>query len=229
MLKLYQICGKNRDAGFSPYAWRVKLCLLHKGLDFEEEPIRFLEKEKIAHVQPQTIPVLDDGNKSIVDSFAIADYLETVYPEPSLFGGATARAQAPILNHWVNATMVMGMFPLLALDIFNCLDVPDQIYFRKTREIRLGMSLEEAMATRGNKLAGFQKSLAPLRAGLKEAPFLSGAAPAWLDYAVFGSFMWARTVSDFKFLAEDDPLYAWRERMLDLFGSAARAAPVAYG
>jgi len=228
MLKLYQLCGENRDAGFSPYAWRVKLCLMHKGLAFEEEAIRFLEKEKIAHVQPQTIPVLDDKQTSIVDSLAIADYLETAYPEPSLFGGHVAQVQAPILNRWLDMTLIMGMFPMLALDIFNCLDAPAQAYFRETREARLGMTLEKAATVRSDRLAGWQKSLAPLREGLKRAPFLSGATPAWLDYAVFGSFMWARTVSDFNLLADDDPLYAWREAMLDLFKGVPRAAPFAY-
>jgi len=34
--------------------------------------------------------------------------------------------------------------------------------------------------------------------------------------------MWARNVSPFKLLAEDDPIHAWRERMLDLYDGEGR-------
>ena len=45
---------------------------------------------------------------------------------------------------------------------------------------------------------------------------------------MFGAFQWARAISDFEVLAADDPVRAWRGRMLDLFGGLARRAP-AYG
>jgi len=223
-VKLYQLCGKDRDASFSPYGWRAKLCLLHKGLKFEEVPIRFLEKVKISHASPQTIPVLDDGSISVVDSLAIAQYLEDIYPQPSLFGGSVAKSQAPILNHWVDQTLVMGIVGLVLVDIYNCLDAENQAYFRTTREKRFGQTLEEVVEGSDDKLVDFRKSLAPLRLVLKNSPFLSGDHPLWLDYAVFGTFMWPHIVSDFQLLAEDDVIYAWRERMFDLFSGVARRA-----
>jgi hypothetical protein len=39
-------------------------------------------------------------------------------------------------------------------------------------------------------------------------------------------FMWARCTSPLELLADDDPVHAWRERLLDAFGGMARAAPV---
>jgi glutathione S-transferase len=39
---------------------------------------------------------------------------------------------------------------------------------------------------------------------------------------VFGPFQWARAISPFKLLAEDDAIYAWREKMLDAFNGMAR-------
>ena len=45
---------------------------------------------------------------------------------------------------------------------------------------------------------------------------------------MFGTFQWARAVSDFEVLAADDPVRAWRGRMLDLYDGLARRAP-AYG
>jgi hypothetical protein len=41
---------------------------------------------------------------------------------------------------------------------------------------------------------------------------------------VFGAFQWARVVSPFKLLMEDDPVYAWRERLLDAFDGMARTS-----
>jgi glutathione S-transferase len=63
-----------------------------------------------------------------------------------------------------------------------------------------------------------------VRLTLAKQPFLSGAKPAYADYILFGNFMWARGVSPLKLLAEDDPVHAWRERMLDLFDGQARKA-----
>jgi glutathione S-transferase len=64
-----------------------------------------------------------------------------------------------------------------------------------------------------------------MRLTLKTQPYLGGAAPNYADYIVFGGFQWARVVSPFKLLAEDDPVYAWRERLLDAFDGMARKSP----
>ena len=56
-------------------------------------------------------------------------------------------------------------------------------------------------------------------------PFIGGDAPNYADYIVFGPFQWARVVSPFRLLAEEDPIYAWRERLLDAFDGMARKSP----
>ncbi|MFX8899363.1 hypothetical protein ABTN01_19945, partial [Acinetobacter baumannii] len=68
------------------------------------------------------------------------------------------------------------------------------------------------------------RRLEPLRFTVRERPFIAGERPAFADYIVFGSFMGARCVSPIALLAADDPVHAWRERMLDLHGGMARAA-----
>jgi glutathione S-transferase len=55
-------------------------------------------------------------------------------------------------------------------------------------------------------------------------PFLGGDTPDYADYIVFGGFMWARCVSPLTLLEPADPVYAWRERMLDLHGAMGRSA-----
>ena len=82
-----------------------------------------------------------------------------------------------------------------------------------------------AAAGRDAAVAGFRKSLDPLRLTLRAQPFLGGEAPTYADYIVFGGFQLARVVSPFKLLEPDDPVYAWRERMLDAFDGLARNSP----
>src|SRR3989442_944806 len=107
-IKLYDLAGAEDDRRFSPYCWRVKMALKHKGLDFETVAWRFTEKEAIAPYQSTTVPVLVQN------------------------------------------------------------------------------------------------------------AFISGNGPGFADYILFGTFQWARAVSPTRLLEPDDPLYAWRERLLKL-------------
>jgi glutathione S-transferase len=42
---------------------------------------------------------------------------------------------------------------------------------------------------------------------------------------VFGPLQWARCISPYALLAEDDPIRQWRDRLLDWFDGLGRAAP----
>jgi glutathione S-transferase len=105
---------------------------------------------------------------------------------------------------------------------------PDQDYFRRSREERFGRTLEEVVRDREARLPSFRASLDPLRRTVERQDFLSGKTPGYADYIVFGAFQWARAISDFELLASDDPVRAWRARMLDIHGGLARSTP-AYG
>jgi glutathione S-transferase len=62
---------------------------------------------------------------------------------------------------------------------------------------------------------------------LKEQPFLCGEHPAYPDYCLAGALLWARIASPLTLLEADDPIHAWRERMLDLFDGMGRTARAA--
>ena len=66
-----------------------------------------------------------------------------------------------------------------------------------------------------------------LRTTLAAQPYLAGKRPAYADYIVLGSFQWPRCISPYALLAPDDPIFAWRERMLDAFDGMARRAKAA--
>ena len=229
-LKLYDLAGAESDRRFSPYCWRIKMALAHKGLTVDTIAWRFTEKDVIAFSKQGRVPVLIDGVRWVNDSWAIAEYLEATYPErPSIFGGAAGKALARFHANWADSFLQPAMLKLVVLDIWQHADAKDRDYFRQSREERLGKTLEAAVADRDKAVLGFRDSLLPLRLTLKTQQFLGGDGALYADYAVFGGFQWCRCISDFKLLAPDDPIYAWRQRMLDLFdglGGKAKGYPV---
>ena len=117
-LKLFELVGTDDDRPFSPFCWRTRMALAHKGLSAESIPWCFTEKDAIAPHQSEKVPVLLDGETSVADSWAIANYLEDNYPDrPSLFGGEGGRAMGRMMNWWGDVTVVGGMFPLIVADI----------------------------------------------------------------------------------------------------------------
>lgn len=225
-VKLFELVGTDAGRPFSPYCWRTRMALAHKGLGVESIPWRFTEKGAIAAHGSEKVPVMLDGDRTVVDSWAIANYLEDTYPDrPSLFGGTGGRAMARFMNAWGDIAIIGGIFPMIIADIPNNLAAADADYFRKSREARFGKSLEEVMAARDQTVTGFRRSLEPLRQTLKTQAFIGGDAPDYADYIVFGGFQWARVVSPFRLLEETDGVYAWRERLLDAFDGVARKSP----
>ena len=226
VLKLFELVGTDAERPFSPFCWRTRMALAHKGLGAESIPWCFTEKQAIAPHGSEKVPVLIDGDTSVADSWTIANYLEDRFPErPSLFGGEGGRAMARMINWWGDVAVVGGMFPLIVADIPAHLKPVDAAYFRQSREARFGKPLEEVTAARDTTVESFRRALDPLRLTLRTQPYLGGAAPNYADYIVFGAFQWARVVSPFKLLAGNDPVYAWREKLLDAFDGVARNSP----
>lgn len=228
-ITMYDLAGVEADRRFSPFCWRAKMALAHKGLAVETVPWRFTEKDKLPQPNAGRVPVIVDGNRVVHDSTAIADYLEQRYPDrPSLFGDEIGRALARFVQNWTETVLLLGLIRLVVLDIHGHCAPQDQVYFRRTREERFGATLEEVVRDREARLPAFRASLDPLRRTVERQDFISGKTPAYADYVVFGAFQWARAISDFEVLTADDPVRTWRSRMLDLFGGLARRAP-AYG
>jgi glutathione S-transferase len=221
-ITVYELLGAD-DRRFSPYCWRTRMALAHKGLEATYVPCRFTEKDRFAFANYDRMPLLTDGESTVGDSWAIACHLEETYPDrPSLFGGAIGRAEARFFNEWI-ATLSGPVMRMIVKDIFDRLDPVDQPYFRATREPRFGATLEEMGARSEEARPAFEAVAAPLRAVLAHQPFFCGDAPAYADYIVFGTFQIARSMSPLKLVEPGDPLYDWRCRLLDLHGALGRS------
>jgi len=222
---LHDLAGADSELRFSPYCWRSHMALAHKDLTVKSLPWRFHEKARLATFGADKVPVLIDGKRAVADSWAIAEYLEDHYPErPSLFEGPGGHAHAKFINAWADAIMIPGIARLVVHDIWLVLAPADQAYFRSSREARFGTTLEEVQADRDDRVDEFRKALSPIRQVLKTQTWLGGASPTYADYIVFGGLQWARVVSRFELLAKDDPVWAWRSNVLDLFGGLAGRA-----
>lgn len=117
MLKLY--CNP-----ISPHSRRVLVALLEKDIKAELVELELngqSNRTELLAINPfHHIPVLEDDGFRIVESFAILDYLEAKYPEPSLLPrdsqnlAKVRMAQMVTVNELLPA--MMPMFPVL---LFN--------------------------------------------------------------------------------------------------------------
>src|SRR5579872_846878 len=168
-LVLYELAGARAEYRFSPHCWKILMALAHKALSFERVPIRFGQKNLIAFSGQGLVPVLVHGAQTISDSWRIAVYLEEQFPQkPSLFGGGAGLSLTHFVNHWSDRTVMPPMARLLMLDILNCTAPEDRAYFRKSREERVGMSLEEFVADQPSHLGELRRTLQPLRVLLRD-------------------------------------------------------------
>ena len=105
----------------------------------------------------------------------------------------------------------------------------DQPYFQESRGKRLGTTDFASFQAKAREkgVAAFRAVLEPARRVLREQKFLAGEQPAYPDYALAGAFLWARIATPLELLEPDDPVHAWRERMLDLFDGMGRKAKAA--
>jgi glutathione S-transferase len=231
-ITLYDLAGRDPDLRFSPYCWRTRMALAHKDLSVETVPWRFSEKSALrfsGQKQGQEkVPVIDHDGKAVFDSWAIACYLDDRYPDrPGLFGDQTGRAHAHFINAWADTVMLPAIARLIVRDVWQTLHPKDQDYFRKSREKRLGGTLESVQEGRETRVDAFRTLMQPVRTVLTVQEWLGGDAPTYADYIVFGNLQWARCTSRFELLEDDDPVAEWRGRVLDLFDGLAAEAPVA--
>ncbi len=227
MITLYDLAGADPDLRFSPYCWRTKFALAHNGMSVDAVPWRFTDKSAIAFSGQERVPVIQDGNTVVSDSWAIAVHLEASAPTPTLFGGAAGQAHARFINAWADSVMVPGIATLIVRDLLDVVAEKDKEYFRSSREARFGKTLEEVQAGREQRVAAFRASLTPLRVALQGRPWLGGAAPSYADHIVAGTLMWPRCTSTFPVIDPEGPISDWFERVLDLYGGLGRSAKTA--
>lgn len=194
----------------SPYCIRVREVLHELGLSYSHRLLHLGEIAAHFDGQHATVPVLRDGDISINDSRAIVEYLAEHHDSNNnLFGDRQRRRLTNFIVDWVDATVMGQINHMTVLDSHDIFHPDDQPYFRALEEKRLGTTLEQAQAEREHHLPAFQKSLYPARRMIKEHRYLGGKEPSYADFTFHAAFQWARTVSNFQLLRDDDRLHGW--------------------
>lgn len=134
-----------------------------------------------------------------MDSYTIADALEEKYPEPSL------RLDSPYIQR-LRENLFEMMPPLTAIYKPKVcklvLNEPSAAYFRRTREVDEGMTLEQLEEQKGGAKAweaaksGFHKITDLLKEN-SEGPFFEGKTVGFVD------FIWAGTLIFFSRFGDD--------------------------
>jgi glutathione S-transferase len=217
MRTLYDLAANEDSQRFSPYCFRVKLAMHIKQLEYQSELVRFTDKEKLAFSKQTMVPVLRDGEAVICDSWNILQHLDTHYPQtPQLLSAHTAAADN-FMRHWCDKSLHTALFCVAAPHIYTKLAPKDQVYYRETREKRLGKTLEAMAADRDVYFANLQRTVEVLRATFADQPFLAGAKPGLPDLLVLSAFMWVDAVMPMPLFAADDAIVTWMARVKKLW------------
>lgn len=202
---------KLYDYPLSSAAYRVRIALNLKGLEFERVPVDLLANEQTSdpyrEVNPQAlVPALETPGGVITQSLAIIEYLEETCPEPPLLpSDAVARAEQRALA----AIIACEVHPLGNLRVRRYLEGTLARSESETRDwiahwMRLGFAALEACVP------------------TPTPPYLGGAQPMIADLFLAPQMFNARRYG----VALDDfpKLGAITER-LDSLDAFARAAP----
>ncbi|HEY7243143.1 MAG TPA: glutathione S-transferase N-terminal domain-containing protein [Xanthobacteraceae bacterium] len=221
-ITFYDLVDKN-GRRYSPYGWRVRMALAHKGLDAAVELCWHSDKRKLAFSGQHLVPVLRDGGKAVNDSWNIACYLDEAYPDrPGLMEGSQGRSFARFLNSWMDSIIGRPLVRSLYLDILRSMHPQaDAQEFRQRREERSGATLETLHANRAADFVEVNRALLPLNQLLRGQPFVGGAAPAYVDYIVLGTLQMPRVLGIEPLEAQQDGIIRWREGMRKLFNGLA--------
>ncbi|MFI4926837.1 MAG: glutathione S-transferase N-terminal domain-containing protein, partial [Burkholderiales bacterium] len=131
-VQLYELVLDNGRSA-SPYVWRSRYALAHKGIEFTSVPLGFTDIPTVFGGRFNTVPVLRDGDHVVAESWDIAEYLERTRPQGAvLFGGASEVATTRVLDAWLQAEILRRLFRLYVLDIHNAARPQDRRYFRES-------------------------------------------------------------------------------------------------
>jgi glutathione S-transferase len=222
-LRLYELALQDGRSA-SPFVWRIRYALAHKGIAYETVYLGFTEIPTIFGGKFKTVPILEHGETVLNESWDIADYLDRAFPDkPLLFNTPAEYALVRFMDTWFMNEVMRKMFRVYIKDVHDAARPQDQPYFRESREKNMkGKTLESFTADRAAYLPAIRTALAPLRLHLSKYPFLGGSTPNFADYIALGGFYWAASAGTLPLLERDDSLRDWLSRGFDLYGGIAR-------
>jgi glutathione S-transferase len=223
-IRLYDVTLEN-GCTLSPFVWRIRYALAHKGFECETEPLAFTGIRKILGGKYTQVPIIADNGEIVSDSWAIAQYLDRKYTDRApLFRTYGELVWARFFDRWIFRDVVPHMYHCYVLDNYNFARPEDRDYLRESRERTFlgGRRLEEVVKGREKRLPAIRDSLQPLRVMLAETRWLGGIRPNYVDFCGLSLFLWAAAINTLPPLEKSDPLFDWLNRGFDLYGGVGR-------
>ncbi len=213
----------STGATISPFVWATKFAVAHKGFDLDIVDGGFTGIMERTGGKTERLPAIVDDGKWVLDSWGIVEYLDETYPDrPMLVPHEGIAALTKALDAWLWPAVVGPWMRCYCADYRNISLERDHEYVTKTREVMLGDTLENVQAGREERLPAISAALEPLRTALREHRFLGGSEPTYADYRIMGGILFTASIATIPFLAADDPLRDWIERVRDLHGGIGR-------
>jgi len=167
----------------SPYAQKVKIALIEKGIPFETAMPDLLSGGDAAFraANPRLeVPALVDGDASVFDSTIILEYIEDKWPKPPLLPAAPVeRARARTLEEICDTQYEAINWGLFEIRVFGRAK---------------GALADEMIARAGKQIAGMN---AYLERALGGAEYFHGAQFGWADLSVIPHVNAAAAVNGF--------------------------------
>ena len=212
-IRLYELVLDN-GCPFSPFVWRIKYAIAHKGFDVEAVPVRPAEVRSILGGQHAELPVIEDNRTVVAESWAIAEHIERAYMDRSLlFRTCGEHVWSRFFDRW----MLREVVPYL-------LSREDRNFLRGSRELRFldERQLANFFACQPGRADLLHQALEPLRTLLQETPWLGGIRPNYVDFCGLSIFLWAAAVGTLPRFEADSGLVDWLNRGFDLYGGLGR-------
>lgn len=225
-IEFYELAAENTDIRFSPFVWRTRMALLHKGVDFNSHPWQFRERETSKH---KIVPSIYDGDKMVSDSWEIAKYLDEAYPDkPALMKGAEGQAHAQLVSNICNAMLFGTAVSMAIYPVSKIIDAESASYFIESREGKFGKKLSEINNDDQDAAkAALAKGLGVFEATLGTSDYLGGDAPTYADYTLYGVLKWIDVVA-YRPVDKDSNVGKWFDRIDNLYDQNGAKAPKAY-
>ncbi|EIM81362.1 uncharacterized protein STEHIDRAFT_161553 [Stereum hirsutum FP-91666 SS1] len=224
VITLYDIPGNaTKDKAWSPNVWKTRYALNSKRIPYKVEWVEYPDIKSTCErlgVPPSefqlkngkneplyTVPFIYDPKTQtyVSESFHIAQYLESTYPDtPKLFPEGPLNGAAA-LNLFEDVWMekfLTPIRPLMMLKVHNQLNPASQPFFRETREAYLGKKLEDLMPEDKER----QKEMwAAVKAGLGKidgymnwngtaTTFWRGDVRSYADFVMAAWLVWVQRI-----------------------------------
>jgi len=210
----------------SPFCAKVRKILEYKGVEFETVEVDYLDRSELlaasGHIM---VPVWSADGESTFDSNKIADRLESLYPEPTIFPPGIGGLHRVLTEYFDNQVedAVFRIAVLDELEYYKQRSPEHGALFRLIRDRKYGEGFCDRMEReRDQSWERIRKVLAPLDDALAGKPFLLGRI-GLADFALYGQLWFLAFTGELKVPEEFKNLRAFFGRV-DRISAALEAA-----